>query len=223
VLGLPPDDKASDSDLTSLLKREFSRRLAVQIAVGVQELKQNLDKFNGYVALAFQAYNAGAVWAYYTATRGKAKQRPDGISDRQWEELCRTGAALLHQSPRDLRIDPGVWQCDSNIPAWFSHIPVFDKQSGLQLIAFKYLRSISECILSQKPTSPCDRTTHKRREAGSGPVRCKPTRDGALDKLYDPVKLGERYYQAAQSELSSISDDKQPLKVQNGQLIKMPA
>jgi hypothetical protein len=223
VLGLPPDDKASDSDLTSLLKREFSRRLAVQIAVGVQELKQNLDKFNGYVALAFQAYNAGAGWAYYTATRGKAKQRPSGISDQQWEELCRTGAALLHQSPRDLRINPGVWQCDSNIHDWSSNIPVFDKQSGLQLIAFKYLRSISECIRSQKPTSPCDDTTHTKREAGSGPVRCKPTRDGALDKLYNPVKLGERYYQVAQSELSSISDDKQPLKVQNGQLIKMPA
>ncbi len=77
----------------------------------------DLERFNGYVALAFQAYNAGAGWAYYTATLGRSKKKPRGLGPQEWEDMCRFGASLLHQSPSKVRVAQGVWQCDANIPA----------------------------------------------------------------------------------------------------------
>ncbi|NTU84209.1 MAG: hypothetical protein HGA45_33380, partial [Chloroflexales bacterium] len=224
LLGLAESDPTADATLSSRLASEFRRRLAVQIATGVQELADNLRRFSGYVALAFQAYNAGSGWAAYTVTGGKAKQRPRGVDDVYWESLCRFAASLLHQPPAQLRIDIGTWQCDANIPTWFSHIPVYDRQSGLQLIAFKYLRSITERIRSQRPTTPCTWAVHgaSHRQPGSGAISSRTTRPGALDKLYQPSKLGQAYYQAVQASLTAIPDDGLPLKVLNGRLAKMP-
>lgn len=223
LLGLRPADTTPDADLTQRLLREFPRRLAVQIAAGIQELKTNLDRFNGYVALAYQAYNAGPGWASYTVTQGKHKSRPAGIDPALWESSCRFGAALLHQLPHEVEIGVGMWQCDANIPTWSSHIPVRDRRSRLALVAYKYLRSITERIHSQKPTTPCTWAVHgaQHRQAGTGPIDSRPTRDGALDKLYDARKLG-RYYAAASSDLPAIAADNLPLKVLNGRLVKMP-
>lgn len=223
LLGLRQTDTTSDANLTRAIHREFPRRLAVQIATGIQELKANLDRFNGYVALAYQAYNAGPGWAYYTVTQGKNKSRPAGVDATLWESMCRFGAALLHQMPNEVQIDMGVWQCDANIPTWSSHIPVRDRRSRLSLIAYKYLRSITERIHSQKPTTPCTSAVHgaQHRRAGTGPIVTRTTREGALDKLYDARKLG-RYYAVASSELPAIAADNLPLKVLNGRLVKMP-
>jgi hypothetical protein len=221
LLGLDEREQASTAALGQRLQREFARRLAVQIATGVQELYDNLRKFSGYVALAYQAYNAGSGWAAWTATLKQSKVRPKGLSDAEWEENCRRGASILHQPVSGLRISTGIWQCDYNIPAWFSHIPVFDEGTGMQLIAFKYLRSIRECIRQNKPTTPCIKQNHAKRAAGSGPEVCKQTRPGALDKLYDP-KLLSGYYLAAKDELEAMRDDGCALKVINGRLIKKP-
>jgi len=223
LLGLQANAPSDDTNLTQRITALFRDRLAIQIATGIQELKENLKRFNGYVALALQAYNAGAGWAYYTVTRGQAKSRPPGVTDSEWENMCRFGAAILHQSQDQLRIERGVWQCDKNIPAWSSHIPIYDRHSGLQLIAFKYLRRITERIAKQKPAlSACTASSHKRREPGSGPIVTKPTRPGTLDKLYNPRLLGSLYYQAASSDLIAIKDDGLPLKATNGRLIKKP-
>jgi hypothetical protein len=222
LLKLSSDDRTPDNILAGRLLRAFSRQLVVQIATGVQELRESLQKFSGYVGLAFQAYNAGTGWGFYTATVGRHKARPAGLSDVQWENMCRFGASLLHQPVQNLRIGVGVWQCDANIPAWFSHIPVYDQQSGVQLIAFKYLRSITQCIRQQKPTTPCTWKIHRRRESGSGPEVCTKTRPGSLDKLYNPKLLRGDYYEAAKEELIAIQDDGLPLKVVNGRLVKMP-
>jgi hypothetical protein len=222
LLGLPPNDGAPDSILADRLRSEFSRRLAVQIATGVQELKEDLLKFSGYVALAYQAYNAGAGWGYWTATRGRQKSRPQGVSDLEWENMCRFGASLLHQPATDLHIQAGTWQCDANIPAWFSHIPVYDRHTGLQLIAFKYLRSITQCT-RKKPNTPCAQASHKNRDPGSGSEVCTKSRPGSLDKLYNPKLLRTKYYQAAKEELIAIQDDRLPLKVVNGRLVKIPS
>lgn len=224
LLELPSGNQLSDRELSAALHQQFPLRLAVQIATGVQELKDGLDKFNGYVALAYQAYNAGSGWVYFTVSGGKTKQRPKGISNEYWETMCRFGASLLHQSVGALRIELGTWQCDKNIPTWSSHMPVFDRYSGLQLIAFKYLRSITERIRSVKPVTPCTLAVHgaRNRQPGSGVIMSRPTRDGALDKLYTPQKLSKLYYQAVKTELAPINDDGLPLKVLNGKLVKMP-
>ncbi len=222
VLGLAVEDSTPDAALTNKLHQAFQGRLAVQIATGVQELKENLDRFNGYVALAYQAYNAGSGWAYYTVTSGRGKRRPRDLSNLDWENMCRFGASLLHQPPQAVNVEMGVWQCDKNIPTWFSHIPVRDRQSRLSLVAYKYLRSIKECIHSAPPARNfCNDANHAHRDPGSGPVRCRDTRPGTLDKLYDPNKLGRSYREAARGGLKPISDDGLPLKVQNSRLVKM--
>lgn len=223
LLGYPQTDTiTSEQALITALHREFRQSLPVQIAIGIQELVANLEKFNGYVALAYQAYNAGEGWAYYTATHGAKKTKPAGITAAQWEDMCKFAASLLHQPARAVRISEGVWQCDSNIPAWSSHVAVFDAQSGLQLIEFKYLRSITVRIHERRPATPCSQAQHKKRESGSGAIVERATRAGSLDKLYQPYKLEGAYYQIAQAQLPPITDDGLPLKVELGQLVKMP-
>lgn len=218
LLNLPLTDRATDSQLDQALHRAFGRTLAVQIAAGVQELKTNLDRFNGYIALALAAYNTGAGWGYYMATKGKSKGRPRGVSDEAWEQMCRSAALRLHKPPSQVRIGQGQWQCDKNIPAWFRRASVRDRQTGLALIGYKYLRSIRICYHPQKPPIPCNQATHKQRHPGTGKVVCQDTRPGALDKLYHPAKLGRTYYQAVRSEWLRLDDDGSPLKVQNGRL-----
>jgi hypothetical protein len=220
ILGLPVNDSSSENALTSLLHNEFHHRLTVQICAGIQELKKNLDRFNGFVALAYQAYNAGSKWAYYTATKSKHKEKPKGLSPANWERMCLEGATLLHRKPENIRVNMGVWQCDANMPGWFRHVPVFDRKTGVQLIAFKYLRKIITLIRKNKPDIPCNWNTHKKRFQGSGDIEKKYSRDGSMDKLYDPKKLTPLYYKAVQVEITPLMDDGMPLKVENGQLIK---
>jgi len=224
LLGRPETDAIPDSDLNRLIQGEFPRRLAVQIATGVQELKTNLDLFNGYVALALIAYNAGPGWAAHAATQGRSKRRPPGITADQWENMCRLGAALYHQLPSEVRVTEGVWQCDANLPDWFSHFAVFDRQSGRQLVTYKYLRRFVGCIRQQKPSTPCTWANHGQggRQPGSGPVVCRPTRWGALDKLYNPQRLSREYYVVAERELPAIPEDNLPLKAVGERLVKMP-
>lgn len=222
LLGLQSNDPSDNRILDQRIMAQFRDQLPIQIATGIQELNDNLRTFNGYVALAFQAYNAGTGWAYYTVTQGKAKSRPRGVDDLQWENMCRFGASLLHQSPHQVRIEQGRWQCDKNIPAWFSHVPVYDRQSGLQLVAFKYLRSVTERVSQHKPAIPCTTSNHRRRDQGAGPIIPKTTHAGSLDKLYNPKLLGPLYYRAVASDLTPINDDGLPLKAVNGRLIKKP-
>ena len=224
VTGRSLNDLISDADLNTSVRAEFSRRLAVQIACGIQELKNNLDRFNNYIALALIAYNAGPGNAARVVTRGRHTSRPRGTSDELWESECRFAAMLYHQPVSQLRITrPGVWQCDKNIPAWFQHYAVFDRQSSVQLIAFKYLRSFQACIPATAPArAECNATTHSQRRAGSGNERCQDTRVGALDKIYNPAHLAPAYRTAAGTHLPAITDDGLPLKAQNGRLVKMP-
>jgi hypothetical protein len=125
-------------------------------------------------------------------------------------------------------VGTGLWLCDPNlrtgkwIPRYASN--VFDKQSGIRLPGYQYLRSVRGCAPAQGPNSPCDFSVAKnqRVQSGTGNLVCKVTRDGALDKLYDPKKLGRAYYEAVKNELSTIPEDGLPLKVLNGRLVKSP-
>jgi hypothetical protein len=222
ILGLAENDATSDAVLSGAVSQAFPLRLAVQIAAGIQELKDRLDQFSGYVALAYQAYNAGAGSACLTATGGKSRRKPPSLAPPAWENMCRFGASLLHQPPEELRIEVGTWQCDANIPAWFTHIPVYDRRTGLQLLAYKYLRSITEQVKASKPAFACDISTHARRDSGSGPIVRKLTRYGALDKLFNPARLGLPYREAVKGEFKPVIDDGRPVKIYQGRLVKMP-
>lgn len=222
LLELALTDQTSDADLTRRVQAEFSRRLAVQIATGVQILVNNLREFNGYVALAYIAYNAGSGSANRVVTRGNSQLRPTGVSDAQWEGMCRYGASLFHKSPSTLDIRTGRWRCDKNIPAWFKEVPVHDPQEKIQLVAYQYLRSIRECIRAQKPQTSCDAANHGRREDGSGQIVCGNSNFGVLDKLYNPIRLKPTFFNAAQTDLPQIPEDDLPLKVlATGRLSKM--
>jgi hypothetical protein len=227
LLGLPPTDRTLDEQLTKQLHKEFPRRIAIQIATGIQELTTALQRFNGYVALAFSAYNTGRGSVALLVTNGKFKTRPRNLTAAQWEEMCRVAASLLHQRPGDTRIEKGIWLCDPNlrtgkwIPRYGSR--VYDKKSGRRLTGYQYLRSIRGFVPSQGPTSRCDFNIPKKERvhSGSGELKYKTTRPGSLDKLYDPQKLGGAYYTAAQHELPPIVDDNLPLKVFDGGLVKV--
>ncbi|MCY7323294.1 MAG: peptidoglycan-binding protein [Phormidesmis sp. CAN_BIN36] len=230
LLGLPLTDSTRDSILTKRLHQEFSKRLAVQIATGIQELKNNLDACSSYVALAYVGYNAGTGNARYIAMLGRAKTRPSGITVFQWEEMCRFGSSLLHQRPGNgsgfVEVQQGRWQCDKNLNSnrggWFRAFSVRDRQSQLALIAYQYLRSINACILRQPPSEACAANNHTARLSGSGTLKCENTRAGALDKLYSPSRfLNSDYYNAARMELAAIADDNLPLKIYNGHLVKV--
>lgn len=222
LLGLPAGNAAQDATLTTRLNQEFHRRLAVQIAAGVQEYVEGLRAFNGYVALGFIAYNAGKGSAAHIATGGQHQRRPAGISDARWETMCHLGAARLHQSPSAVDIQQARWRCDKNIPAWWREIQVRDRSSRLLLISYQYLRSIRACIPRNRPTVACTAANHGQRQAGTGTLKCEMTRKGVLDKLYDPRLLRRELFTAASAHLTAIQDDMRPLKVTGGRIVKMP-
>jgi len=197
----------------------------------MQELKAALQKFNGYVALAFSAYNTGGGNVSLLVTKRQHNKRPLDVTDEQWEQMCRTAASMLHQRPSDARVEQGIWLCDPNlrtakgnwIPRYGSRM--FDKKTGLRLVGFQYLRSIRGFAPSQGPSTKCDFNVPKKErvQPGSGELKYHTTRVGALDKLYDPQKLGKAYYQPAKDQLPAIPDDDLPLKVLNGKLVKVQA
>jgi|GEM_PF-3861806 len=231
LLELPPNDQTTDEKLNQLVHKGFQQRLAIQIATGMQELKSALQKFNGYVALAFAAYNTGGGNVSLLVTNRKHNTRPRNVTDAQWEKMCLTAATMLHQQPGDARVEQGVWLCDPNlrsakknwIPRYGSRM--YDKKTGLRLVGFQYLRSIRGFVPSQGPATKCDFSVPKkdRVQAGSGELKYSTTRIGALDKLYNPRNLGKAYYEPAKDQFTAITDDNLPLKVTDGKLVKVKA
>ena len=227
LLGLPAGEPTSDAALAGRLEQEFHRSLATQIVAGTQELVTNLQRTNGYVALAFVGYNAGYGSAYWVAT-GRSPRAKPRITGDAWEQACRVGATLLHQPRTAVNVQQGVWQCDKNLAVrgqsgWFAKYSVRDRKTGRLLIAYQYLRSVLSCIRETRPGVPCGPSNHGPQYAqpGSGRTVCKDTRPGALDKLYDPARFGSPYRQIAQAEFRSIPDDGAPIKVVDGRLTKM--
>jgi hypothetical protein len=228
LLGRPADDATADDRLAQALQTEFPLSLAVQIAAGTQELVSGLSRFNGYVALAFVAYNAGAGSAYRVATGRSPTVRPQP-SGEEWEQACRIGATLLHQAPGTVNVPNGVWQCDANLAAagkpgsgWYRKYSVRDRKTGRLLIAYQYLRSVRSCVRAGPPTIPCAWNNHKHQQDGSGRLDCSSSRMGALDKLYDTVQFPSPYREVAQAEFLPIGDDGSPLKVVGGKMTKVP-
>lgn len=225
VLGRPPADPITNAALDAAVLAAFPGRLAVQIAFGVQELMSNLGAVNNFLALALIGYNAGTGNAIRAATNGASMTKPPHLTAVQWERRCQFGASLYHRFPASLTIGTGLWQCDRNMGphGWFKSIPV-QVPGGIQLVAYQYLRSIRECVRKNRPTLPCDAAHHgaSHRQAGTGPIECKTSRPGALDKIYDPCLLPVAYRKAATPFLKAIVEDEQPIKCDGPNLVKFP-
>ena len=228
LLGLPAGDVTADDRLTQALQTEFPHSLAVQIAAGTQELVSGLSRFNGYVALAFVAYNAGAGSAYRVATGRSPAVRPQPGGE-EWEQACRIGATLLHQAPSAVDVPNGVWQCDANMAAagkpgsgWYRKYSVRDRKTGRLLISYQYLRSVRSCVRAGPPTIPCEWNMHTHQQDGSGRLNCGSSRMGALDKLYDTAQFPSPYREVAQAAFPPLGDDGSPLKVVGGKMTKVP-
>ena len=227
VVGLPASDTTADAELVRMLHAEFHRRLAVQVAAGTQELVTGLRNFNGYIALACIAYNAGTGSATHIVRRAAGPQGATGTPEK-WERACFAGARLLHQPVSAVFVATGQWQCDKNLASptrlgsgWYKRYGVTDRATGIQLIAFQYLRRVTTRIRRDRPTIACEPATHKTRLDGSGPDIPITSRWGMLDKLFDPGKLTKSYRDAATGQLAPIADDGSPLKIVNGQLTRV--
>ncbi len=228
LLGLPAGDVTADDRLAQALQTEFPHSLAVQIAAGTQELVSGLSRFNGYVALAFVAYNAGAGSAYWVATGRSPKVRPYPVGE-EWEQACRIGATLLHQAPGAVDVPNGMWQCDVNLAVagkpgtgWYRKYSVRDRKTGRLLISYQYLRSVRSCVRAGAPTIPCGQDNHAHQQDGSGRLDCSSSRMGALDKLYDTAQFPSPYREVAQAVFPPLGDDGSPLKVVGGKMTKVP-
>lgn len=218
LLGLSPTHTIPEPQLNQLVRREFPKRLAVQIACGVQELATQLKRFNGYVALALIAYNTGSGNAAKMVRNSGPSSTP-----ATWESACRFAASLYHQPESAIVVtSPGMWQCDKNIPTWFKHFAVMDRRTQRQLIGYKYLRSFSGCIARTQPTTPCNASIHGQRAAGSGPSTCSASRIGVMQKIYSPNLLARPYREAVAGLLLAIKQDSRPLAVRNCRLVKFP-
>jgi hypothetical protein len=225
VIGLPASDTTTDAELVRTLHAEFHRRLAVQIAAGTHELATGLRNFNGYIALACVAYNAGTGSATHIVRRAGGPQGATGTPEK-WERACFAGARLLHQPVSAVVVAIGQWQCDKNLASpkrsgWYKRYGVTDRATGIQLIAFQYLRSVTTQIRRVPPTIACEPATHKKRLDGSGAFISETSRWGMLDKLFDPGKLKKSYREAATGQLAPIADDGTPLRIVNGQVAKV--
>jgi hypothetical protein len=228
LLELPANDRTDPVKLNQRLHDEFPKRVAVQIAVGVQKLVIGLKAFNGYAALALIAYHAGLDNAYRIATSGlvKAKQGPRfpaGTTEADWEKACHFGASLLHQPVSAVKIKKGSWLCDAKNSTWKAKadFPVWDPTDKVHLIAYQYLRRIPGCIHSSPPSAACNAKTKPPRQPGTGADTCSNTRAGALDKLYQSVWLRAELLEAecilCLERLPK--DDVRPLKVEAGRFV----
>ncbi len=131
LLQLPANDRTSDATLNRRLYAEFPLRVAVQIAAGVQEIVIGLGKFNGYVALALIAYNAGASNATRIATRGRLIEANRRTRPPRWETACLFGAGILHQPATAVIVERVAGFVTRTRPrAWAAEIPVHDRSPG---------------------------------------------------------------------------------------------
>lgn len=208
ILGLAPNDGRTTDELRAAVLAAFSdsgnigRQLVVQIAFGIHELKQGLSRNGGYVALGFQAYNAGSG----SASKFTQRQTGSTAADKQ-----RRAATSLHGFSRG--VWKGRWQCDANLAkgkggGWFWKVLVTDS-GGKGIPAAQYLRSVQTETCTTKPSTTC--ATTGTAVPCAAPGATKTTRNGALDKLFDVTKLQAPYAKPVAAEWPALTDDGSPL------------
>jgi hypothetical protein len=133
ALNLPADSALSDAALNEQFAQAFvDKNLTVQVMTGAQYIKEQLDRFNGYVALAGLAYNTGP---------GRAQNVIDTFDGDP-----RLAALQYHKqigtAPDQVTVQPGVDSVDQATGVHWIRYPVTANDTGKEIFQYLYLRQV---------------------------------------------------------------------------------
>jgi hypothetical protein len=132
ALDLEPSS-VTDADLVERLVAAFAaRRLVVQLIVGGWYIREQLERFDGYVALAGLAYNAGPGGA-----RGMVNQFGGDLHHTALQYHKAIGAG-----PNDVTVQPPVEAVDGATGVKWKRYPVTANDTGIELFQYLYLRQV---------------------------------------------------------------------------------
>jgi hypothetical protein len=134
ALGLADDPALGAADLDSRFAKAFDDGdLTVQVLTGGTYIKEQLDRFNGFVALAGLAYNAGPGRANKEVTTkwGGDPQR----AALQYHKRIGTGGGQV-------TVQAGIEQVDPATGARWTRFPVTANDSGAEIFQYLYLRQV---------------------------------------------------------------------------------
>ncbi|BCX03011.1 MAG: hypothetical protein KatS3mg053_0949 [Candidatus Roseilinea sp.] len=134
ALDLSDDPAIGDAELNARFAQAFEQKhLLVQTLTGGWYVKEQLDRFNGYVALAGLAYNAGP---------GRARRE---VEEKWGGDLLR--AALQYHKRIGVRgdevtVQPGIPTVDAATGVQWTRFPVTANDTGLEIFQYLYLRQV---------------------------------------------------------------------------------
>jgi len=134
ALGLSDDPTLSDADINARFAQAFAQRnLLVQIVTGGQYIKEQLDRFHGFVALAGLAYNAGPARAAREV-------------NNTWQGDYLLAALQYHKrigpGMDEVTVRPGVPAVDAVTGIPWTRYPVIANDSGKEIFQYLYLRQV---------------------------------------------------------------------------------
>ncbi|MDW8394906.1 MAG: SH3 domain-containing protein [Anaerolineae bacterium] len=134
ALGLDSGSTLPDADLNTRFAQAFeSRNLLVQVVTGGYYIREQLDRFHGYVALAGLAYNAGPA----RAARDIRELWGDDpyLAALQYHKKIGTAS-------NQVTVQPGIPQIDPATGVRWIRYPVIANDSGKEIFQYLYLRRV---------------------------------------------------------------------------------
>ncbi len=134
ALDLSNDPAIGDAELNARFAQAFAQKhLLVQTLTGGWYVKEQLDRFDGYVALAGLAYNAGP---------GRARRE---VQEKWGGDLLR--AALQYHKrigvrSNEVTVQPGIPTVDTATGVQWIRFPVTANDTGLEVFQYLYLRQV---------------------------------------------------------------------------------
>ncbi|MCS7055774.1 MAG: SH3 domain-containing protein, partial [Thermoflexales bacterium] len=134
ALNLNDSPTLSDTELNRRMTQAFEQKnLLVQTLVGGWYIKEQLDRCQGYVALAGLAYNAGPA-------------RAQREIQQKWRNDPLHAATQYHkrigQGRDEVTVQPGVPAVDAATGVTWTRYPVTANDSGLEIFQYLYLRQV---------------------------------------------------------------------------------
>ncbi|MCL4505535.1 MAG: hypothetical protein M1434_02655 [Chloroflexi bacterium] len=131
ALGLSDSPAISGADLNNRFAQAFdARNLIVQVMTGAQYIREQLDQFNGIVALAGLAYNAGPGAARSVINASGADPY------RAAAQYHKTIGPAVDQ----VTVQPGIDQVDPATGVHYTRFPVTANDTGREVFDYQYLR-----------------------------------------------------------------------------------